>query len=242
MRPKITRRKTAEVLPPVSGENRKGNDLVSVLTDDNRIALYDEKTGVFVRYADQKVTPYSPYNMEKANSFIEHMAAGIPLKRSLKEAGVSYTSYLHWMRKEESFRGMVNTARENRSLLMHEDFYEKDMASLGRLTSDIESLTEDEINTISKRLGLVKQKQKILKEFQEVDAPNRFGKSVTTKEAHSQVALKIDIDIPDGIKRLVDDRFRPSLNEEGEFEVKGVGLHELAGGQDSEAEGNTGSK
>lgn len=209
----------AEVLPSALNKNRK---LIPVVQDDGRVAMHDEDTGEFINYQELMQVKYQPYDPVKAEVLLSRMSEGIPFKRALEDACISYPSFLKWQRSISDFRSIINTARQNRSMHMHEAFYDHDMRAVQSLTANYEDQSVGRVEWVDKQLKNIERKQKILKGFQEVDAPSRFGKLAVTQEAHSEVAIKIDMSVPDELKKIVDAGYRARLNEEGEFEVKGI--------------------
>ena len=205
---------------PVIPDKAK-RELVPVM-EDRGIALYDAHSGEYVGQQDDLPRKYQPYDPEKADALGVLLGSGRPLMNSLAELGMNYSTYLRWLKTSEDFRSLINTSRTNRSMLIHDSFFENDINWLNENVKNYDDLSPSDVVELSGKMGLMSRKQKILKNFQEADSPNRFGKSVVTDEKHADVAIRVDMNLPDGLKRLVDHSFRPRLSEDGEFEIRGL--------------------
>lgn len=237
MRPKVVRRrKKKPLIPQVVPKKETKRKLFPVTQESGRVALHDEATGEFVSYQDTNYVKYQPYDPLKAETMVQYMSKGCTLTESMELSGLSYVSYLKWLKTSEDFKALINTARANRSMMMHEDFYANDLQTVRKMTKNYDKMTTKDVIVAKSKMALMKDKQTMLQKFQEVDAPMRFGKkAVVTTESHSDLAIKVGINIPDEVKQLIDKSFRPKLTPEGEFEIEGVKRHELVGETEQKA-------
>ena len=208
-------------------EDKPDRKLIPILTDSGRIALHDEATGDFVTYSDNAAIKYEPFDPLKAEAVVECLGRGVPLPESLKTVGVSLSSFMRWESTRTEFKAMLNSARINRSMWMHEKFYTEDMSSMDLMTKDIHMRDSDGLKNLNSALKALEKKQKIINRFQEKDAPTRFGDRVSLTEKHAEVALKINMELPEQFKKMVDKGFKAKLDEDGEFITEGIEKNDL---------------
>ena len=227
-RPVLGRRRGTNSRPVLKGrkvnptETDVDRELVSAVDPKTqRPALYDASTGEFVRYADTPAKIYEPYNQDKADAFLGFVAEGYSINQSLEYAKLTRASYYHWRRSAPDFKGLVTTAKSNRSEQVHEKFYETDIQYLTQGQRAYKEMDATDRVNMELDTKNIERKQKIIDRFNEKAAPNVFGKNAVTTEEHAALAIKVSAHIPDKYYDLIKAAFTPTLAEDGEFEVTG---------------------
>lgn len=196
--------------------------LVSAIdTRTSRPALYCAVTGEFVRFADTPLKTVEPYNKDKVEAFLTLVGQGKSINTALAEVKVSKASYLHWRRKNPEFTGLINTAKAHRAEQIHEVFYDQDMRWMAENMKDYDNLPAAELEQHELISKNIERKQKIIDRYNEKSAPNVFGKNAVTTEEHAALSIKVSANIPDKYYDLIKSAFTPTLEDDGEFKVKG---------------------
>ena len=166
-----------------------------------------------------------PYDEDVAETFVRYMSEGEKFSVCLEKVGLDHTTYLMWRKNSAHFAAAIDTARAMRSELLHDSSFEKDIRPMV-LSKSVFDMDEEEREQYSQTLKAVANKRKIIKEFQGVDAPGRFGHKFDPNTAAAAVAISIEAVIPDRLKEIVNAGFRPALANSGELEVQGVQVND----------------
>lgn len=210
--PKPMRRpKTKALAPTVVGAKEKETEKRDIypVFKNGRIEHFDVKTGEKVNSSVLVKAHIEAYNQTKVDLLLASVACATPFRQALKDAKISYSSYLMWRKHNPDLEANVKKAKSLRAEAITEEMYEHDMVPI--MSTNIGNLDMAEASIYEKKLKVLKAKQSVFKSFRSIE-----GEYVEmNKNNHNvNVAAAVKIEIPEKVVKLVEQNFRPSLKGE----------------------------
>lgn len=175
-------------------------------------ALVVKAEGGRVRRTRRKIDVNKKIKQELLTSVSE----GTSLHKSLREAGIKYSRYYQWLSKDLDFKRDMALAREGRSTVLHEKFYEKNVAPIAE--ESYHEMDNMEIEDAIDRNKAIASAQNILTSFKKEDAPQLYNKDNLNLNVDQSATFNFNIDTKQ-LERVVGS-FRPKVVEGEVISVK----------------------
>ena len=149
------------------------------------------------------------------NALIEAISNGGTLTGFLRNNALKYTDYVEWCRKDVGFRQMVETARSSRASILHEEFTERNIIPLSKVTP---MELDNKANTLlAQRISVVEKLQAVFSKHKAEEDPARFGPKKDLTLGMGNVT--INADIPEEQFKQLLALYTPKKGKDGGIEI-----------------------
>ena len=174
-----------------------------------RRPLQDKAVQPPVARRERNVVRKVDVNRALKTQILRMVSEGSSIREAITTLHTSWQQYYKLTSKDATFKSRILQAKEGRSQILNEKFYEKNVKPIA--DEDYHNMDEFDLQVATKRNRVIESAQTIMGNFQKSDLPHLHGKGVDHMTVDNSSTLNFNINMKQ-LEKVVD-TFKPKVIE-----------------------------